>query len=534
MTMLRIEEWQNRYHPGLFGEAALEQFDKVRNLVMEQALENAMQTLNLKDRELICIREIQVPVYLRLSGTLQSQAACWSLAIVKQIQQQSNSKNGQSIVRYRSRGHAWVSCAEAVLKGEFSESWAWKQIGMITIDTTDSPELALSKLFAALINEPGYLLPVLNAVCADNLFASLLLSTCDSHWRKVQEILQESFKTRFTEIFSDRDELDCSLEAINFLLNNSQSMEATAKLQIIGSLASVRHLNLQSRQTIVLVVLALSDPGILCRSAEIVGEKLKTLLQRQQHTSLPEIDKPIKTVSLPGKEPLADVSQDQELVSKKSTNPELHQNIKQEGFEQLDNALDDNHQYSSEEHSTMPAQSGEDTSQQINRAKTVTRFGGLLYLLNLLEHPCGLVDIFAQSYCFNQRSMIWVWLHLAITIIPAELDDPAVLAFAGLIPGKPLDKELWLSPTDAEQQQVEKYASQIITATQDRLEIAGSDLSVNMDCLYQRRAIITSDPGWFEVEFSLNDVDTGIRRAGLDIDPGFLPWLAVVMRFKYA
>jgi hypothetical protein len=40
-------------------------------------------------------------------------------------------------------------------------------------------------------------------------------------------------------------------------------------------------------------------------------------------------------------------------------------------------------------------------------------------------------------------------------------------------------------------------------------------------------------PGWLEIHFSLDDVATDLRRAGLDLDPGFLPWLGVVVRFVY-
>jgi hypothetical protein len=35
------------------------------------------------------------------------------------------------------------------------------------------------------------------------------------------------------------------------------------------------------------------------------------------------------------------------------------------------------------------------------------------------------------------------------------------------------------------------------------------------------------------VIFSIREVVTEIRRAGLDLDPGFIPWLGVVMKFYY-
>jgi hypothetical protein len=49
-----------------------------------------------------------------------------------------------------------------------------------------------------------------------------------------------------------------------------------------------------------------------------------------------------------------------------------------------------------------------------------------------------------------------------------------------------------------------------------------------------RHAEIVVDPAWIEVRFAVADVSTEVRRAGLDLDPGWLPWLGLVVRFTYA
>ena len=46
-------------------------------------------------------------------------------------------------------------------------------------------------------------------------------------------------------------------------------------------------------------------------------------------------------------------------------------------------------------------------------------------------------------------------------------------------------------------------------------------------------AAIVADPGWLEAHFPLSTVSIDLRRAGLDLDPGYLPWLGVVVRFVY-
>ena len=54
-----------------------------------------------------------------------------------------------------------------------------------------------------------------------------------------------------------------------------------------------------------------------------------------------------------------------------------------------------------------------------------------------------------------------------------------------------------------------------------------------MQFVCRRTAQIATDPGWIEVRFSLADVSTEIRLAGLDLDPNYVPWLGVVVRFAY-
>jgi hypothetical protein len=48
-----------------------------------------------------------------------------------------------------------------------------------------------------------------------------------------------------------------------------------------------------------------------------------------------------------------------------------------------------------------------------------------------------------------------------------------------------------------------------------------------------RRAEIVADPGWIDVELDLDEVSVDLRAAGLDLDPGWLPTIGCVVRFRY-
>jgi hypothetical protein len=61
-------------------------------------------------------------------------------------------------------------------------------------------------------------------------------------------------------------------------------------------------------------------------------------------------------------------------------------------------------------------------------------------------------------------------------------------------------------------------------------ELATPDL---LGAVARRSANIVADPGWIDVELHLDEVRTEVRRAGLDLDLGYRPWLGVVVRFRY-
>ena len=44
---------------------------------------------------------------------------------------------------------------------------------------------------------------------------------------------------------------------------------------------------------------------------------------------------------------------------------------------------------------------------------------------------------------------------------------------------------------------------------------------------------IVAEPGWIDVHLRLEDIDLDVRLAGLDFDPGWIPWLGCVVRFVY-
>jgi len=97
----------------------------------------------------------------------------------------------------------------------------------------------------------------------------------------------------------------------------------------------------------------------------------------------------------------------------------------------------------------------------------------------------------------------------------------------------PLERE---PPGETETVAINSLAARIVehlsVLIDQRVEWRG-DRAALIEFVCRRRAEIVADPGWIEVRFSLDEVATEIRRAGLDLDQGYVPWLGVVVRFIY-
>jgi hypothetical protein len=131
-----------------------------------------------------------------------------------------------------------------------------------------------------------------------------------------------------------------------------------------------------------------------------------------------------------------------------------------------------------------------------------------------------------------RRPLRWILHRLALALAPIDADDPAALAFAGLGPAErapDLDEE---PPTDAELVAVGALANRAIEALAERLPTVEPPEDM-LELVIRRRAEIVADPGWIELRFPFEEVSVELRRAGLDLDPGFVPWLGAVVRFLY-
>ena len=122
---------------------------------------------------------------------------------------------------------------------------------------------------------------------------------------------------------------------------------------------------------------------------------------------------------------------------------------------------------------------------------------------------------------------------LAKRLAPVSSDDPAALAFAGLRPEDTPPDEKAEPALEAEIARVDTAVTAIVDELERRLEELELPREELLRFVSHRFAEVVTDPGWIEIHFPMEEVSTHLRKAALDLDPGHVPWLGVVMKFVY-
>jgi hypothetical protein len=139
-----------------------------------------------------------------------------------------------------------------------------------------------------------------------------------------------------------------------------------------------------------------------------------------------------------------------------------------------------------------------------------TGAGGLFFLVPLLVRA-GLPPFLAELPDDDRRCFPWQLLQLASKHARIEPEDPLVAALEAIPPGiRPLGR--WL-----------------IATNRHSLRLAAQ----NLRQLIRRPARMELAPTHIDLFFRSADADLALRRAGLDFDPGWVPWLGRTIRYHF-
>ncbi|WP_319549550.1 hypothetical protein [Desulfogranum marinum] len=518
METLHIEHFQARYHlpPSMFDQ--LDRLDHILGEMLDGSLALALERLGISPREEICIRRVHAPVRLRSNSVDSDLITDWSMSLAESFHEVLSQNDPANVIRYPSRIHGFIDFADSVARGDFHRAWAWKQLNFSVDPRIDSVSEAAEKLVSSLVRESQYIIPLLTAMAAAGRLRRLLLLLPPIWWQdlavaalmahgvEVDSSITETIggtpvkAPTAARVVAERIIRESSLASVVFqdqtvFLNKAQLLPSWAKL------------------------ILLEREPVLFRGGLYEAEVILGAIEEKIHpkTRLSKTVPAEKSAKMKDYGTRETTSTSQEIPNQARSSQKLpHSHGMGASLREDD----------------IPAWEPIQREAFLRpRSQGCTEFGGLLFLLPLLEHS-GIIDEIVVKG-MGSRSLGWFLHGLALHLLPTDTADPATLAFCGLRPDAPLPWENEPGPNEDEKQLLANWRLKIIKALAEHITWQKMKPEQILQKICCRKAAIVADPGWFEVIFSLQDVSTEIRRAGLDQDPGFIPWLGVIIKFFY-
>ena len=551
MLSIAIDRVHARYR---LPSAALREQARLKRIVdaaFERTLETAIEEQGIGRESYVCIRDVHAVVNMRLREPDAALTRGVGEAIARAVRQLIDDRS-PLVVEYPSRVHALIDLASSALAGDFSRSWAWAQVGVWTADFPVRADLTADLIVRSLAKEPTCAVAVAAhlARVRTGAFHALITRATPKSWAALAHaaiaaarggaVLPTSSpatKTNAQELEDDSRVVQARASIARRAVSRSAIAHASIE-QWTGASA-------ETRRALSTLVLLESEP-----SAARHDDAPRLVTTIEQLMALSATATPDMQTAADGERDIRDRVATRENAARQgrtAQTPADKEAPDSPGVDARQRArtpidADETTGPMANEHRAPAHKSADDALRADEtlpdvRATASTRHGGLLYIVNLLSR-INLVDCIVTDTRWSSRGLRWVLHQLAISLAAIEPDDPAALAFAGLVPGSLSPAAQQEPPTESERNALDTLRRTVVAALGELLTHHGDDQNASVERVLQdvcaRRARIVADPGWIEVHFSADEVSLDIRRTGLDRDPDWVPWLGIVLRFVYA
>lgn len=527
---LSLQRLDRRYLVPADACDAVPRLDAGVSATLEGALSAAAEALGLAQSVEVCIRSLHVPVDVALDASEGEVAAELTRAFTRSLADAVRGAGApEGVVVFPSRTHAVADVAVRAPAGDSSRAWAWAQLGLWPAQAVVGERAALEATARCLVAHAAEVPAVLRLIPAPAA-ASLVARLGPPILREVVRavLVAHGQPPSLADQLVSAAPPGVPAEAVEPARSTSGRLERAVRhlpwvrlliRQLASALRSAATAQTAREVVALASVLAVAGtaPEVLVLARELPAA-LPIALETLRAEEKPE--EPLASRAAPGAasaEPApvraaaaararevsparAEVTRTRELTPEEAPAPEA----------MAPEALD---------------------------AGAWTEWGGLLFLF----HTLAALDVAARhanEAALGARSLRWVLHLLAQRLAPVAPGDAAALALAGLGPDEEPPTEVEPAASDEERAAVEAlrvevlarlradFALRRIAAPRDDAQLVGR--------VCRRRARISLAGRWLEAALSLDEVDTDVRRLGLDLDPGWLRWLGVVVRFRYA
>lgn len=568
MQTLNIKQLSKLYHLHPEQRDRQRLLDACLNDAIEEHLEFALTEAGIDDEEEICLRLVHVPLSFNFGQSQSATSQHWSSIISRHVRLQLD-KGGANVVRYRSRLHALFAFAEDISRHQMQRSWAWNQIGLANLRMGSNLEQARTQLVTALVREPAATGAIFTRLAVQQRLLSWLgeMSRHDRS-RLLNGILAEAgVDRRWLDVRPNLADADEPLPGT--LLSNEALSSSSILNHLQANVGNTAWQSLHPRAWVVLILLEL-EPLLFRRANSVVTAAIATVEKNllpvlvansdradagSEHLSTEHTAKSpqLRSVKRPGQLAVQKVEKPPEVSQQVSADiANGHETGIEPGSTNVVTTPGDTAARRSSELTDQgranprrlelpaePQATPAQTAESVPARQFITsEFAGLFLLLPLLaettaDDSSSLIDQIVADPAFDSRPLSWVLYRLTNVWLPIPTDDPALRAFCDI----DIDAEWPWSADDAatthEHSVLAHYAARIETSLCSKVRSSEFASPSVIEGICRRYARLLIDSGWLELVFSLDRVDTEIRRAGLDLDPGFVPWLGKVVKIRY-
>jgi hypothetical protein len=497
-------------------------FDRLSRALAGGALDAAIDAE--ADRgEVVCVRAVEVPP-VRVSADmtddelLSTLAAALAAAIAAAVvgTAVSDTSEQTDCARYRSRAHAVLDVAVSLARGDRRREWAWRQLGLWP--GSGEPTAVGERLAAALAEAPGTLTSLLSAAAGAGALGSLATLLGPDR-------LDAAVRAAWTVC-------GCSLPSWDDLLGHAAAAPDDADF---GQATALLARGALGRELL---------GGVDLPPWSVAAAGAAALLDGEPSLALGPAAQVVPLVTAAA------------LVSLGRS----HRRDDREGSTAGSRALGEGRAPAVQpppaagagrEHATAPpsastrsaADAATDSAATAPARGVATEFGGLPYLLHLVGR-CGLPERVANGDLAS-TGLVRLLYETGLRILgrlagpgqAPDREDAALACLCGRAPEARWPSVIGVAePGPLLSQAADAEAERLIAALRAAVEPSGLAAASEPDLLTavcRRRGRIVADPGWIDVLLDLTEVSTDVRRSGLDLDLGYLPWLGCVVRFVY-
>lgn len=516
---LTIGQWHSRFRsPEPLDEHAIAQWHEA----LRQADADSLVDQLVGPDEWLLIRQLDLSLTWQRESAQRDVGHRWGQALAHAVTLAASTPNHPDVVRYRDRQHGLADLIYRSALGERQRQWAWQRMGWITGEALH-PDQVLHQGLSQLLAQPEWIWPLLNqwisAEPATGALSALLREVPSSWW----SLLLNRCEATAPYLRASTNQANNPFDGTPGMPGAQPSASPLAVLDLDpASLTGAAHAFWQwlQRRPHLAAQHAPTLSVLLCSLAWPARGTGPALARQRQVWGLACVALAAQAARPLWRTPGALGSPEGQADATAPANP-----IRPDARTALNTPdgtrppLSDEGQATDHEH-TPHGDTDMPLAPELPHTDThlPTAWAGALFWLRQAGQP-GVLD---QAPGGPDQDHAHALLALARALgVPAG--DAAELAWVGgQLPADeaPAGIAAWA------EQQVGRWSTWL---AQHAPELAEPRLRT----VCQRPGRLRLAPGWIELHLALEQVDTRIRRLGLDVDPGYLPWLGCVVRICY-